>query len=119
MTLVDDLTKLDSVGTLLEGALVVADLLSSVASHVGPRLWLRDLERLIVVWAYRLLVVPEVSDEGPIASVFPLTLPAVVIDLYHDLVLNPGADIWRGQLSELLDEVLFALELVVDGYLLV
>ena len=42
----------------------------------------------------------------------------MIVDLDHNIVLDPCADIWRCSFPELLDEILLALLLIVDGSLL-
>ena len=109
--------QLHCVISFLECSLVVADLLSSLTSDVGSVLGLRDLERLEVVWAYAILVRPKHSDERSVTTLFPLTFPAVVVDLDHNLILDPLAYFDWSSFSELLNEVLLALLLVVDSSL--
>jgi hypothetical protein len=110
--------QLHSIISFLKCSLVVAYLLSSLTSHVGSVLGLRDLERLEVVWPYAILVRPKHSDERSVATLFPLVFPAVVVDLDHHLILDPLVDFDWSSFSELLNEVLFALLLIVDSCLL-
>lgn len=110
--------QLHSIISLLECSFVVADLLSSLTSHVGSVFGLRDLESLEVIRAYAILVGPKHSDERSVATLFSLVFPAVVIDLDHNLVLDPLADLDWSSFSELLNEVLLALLLIVDSSLL-
>jgi hypothetical protein len=110
--------QLHSIIPLLECTFVVANLLSSLTSHVGSILGLRYLESLEVVWTNAILVRPKHSDERSVASLLPLVFPAVVVDLDHHLVFDPLADLEWSPFSELLNEVLLALLLVVDSSLL-
>ena len=95
--------QLHSVISLLESSLIVTDLLSSLTSHIGSVLGLRELERLKVVWAYAILVRPKHSDERSVATLFSLVFPAVVVDLDHNLILDPLADFDLSSFSELLN----------------
>jgi hypothetical protein len=108
-------TQLNGIVSFLKGSFVVANLLSSLSSNVRTILGLRQLEGLVVIWAYTVLVRPKHSDEGPVASLFSLGFPAVVINLDHDFVLYPLADIQRCPFSEFLNKIFFALLLIVDS----
>ena len=113
--LLEDITELHRILSFLECSFVVANLLTSLATDVGSILWLRQFESLVVVRAYAILIRPKHPDEGSVASLLPLWLPAAVINLDHDFVVNPLADVFRCSFSELLDEVVLALLLIIDG----
>lgn len=114
MILLKEIAKLDSIISLLEGSFVVADLLTSLATDIWSVLWLSELESLVVVRSYAILIGPEHPNEGPVAPLFPLGFPAVVIDLDHDLVIDSLADVLRCPFSEFLDKVVFALLLIIN-----
>jgi hypothetical protein len=112
--LLEDFTKLHCILSFLKSSFIVADLLSSLTTNVGSILWLCQFESLVVVRANAILIRPEHPNEGSIASFLPLWFPTAVINLDHDLIVNPLADVLRRSFSELLDEIVLALLLIID-----
>ena len=113
--LLEDIAELHRILSFLESSFVVADLLTSLTTDIGSILWLCQFESLVVVRAYAILIRPEHPNEGSVASLLPLWFPTAVINLDHDLVVNPLANVLRCSFSELLDEVVLALLLIIDG----
>ena len=113
MILLEELTELDCVEPLLEGTLVVANLLSGLSSHVWTVLRLRELKCLVVVRTDRILVRPKHSDERSIASLFSLGFPAVIVDLDHNFVFHSSAHVRLRSFTEFFNKVLLALLLVI------
>ena len=118
MILLEEIAQLYCVLSFLESTLVVADLLSGLSSDVRTILGLSELEGLVVVWAYTILVRPKHPDERSIASLLSLVFPAEVVNLNHDFLLYSLVDVLGNSFSELINKILLALLLIIDGGLL-
>ena len=85
--------KDNGIFSLNEYTSIDVHLLFDVTSCTWPLLFFLDLESWVVVLAYILLIVPEISNEWSILSYFSLGFPALFVDLCHDLVRYPLLDI--------------------------
>lgn len=75
------------------------------------------LESLVVVRSVGILVAPELTNEGAVAAVLPLALPADVVDQDHHLVCHSSLHVLRSALSEVPNQGGFVLVVVVNGSL--
>lgn len=113
------LTKHKSGLSFHEAALVDQLFLSNVASQILFGLALLVREGLVVVGPDRVLVVPEIPDEGSVTPVLSVRFPAVIVYLFHDLVCHSFLHLWNSNsVSERLDDFQLALLAVIHCSLL-
>jgi len=87
MNMTDHVTEDDSIFTFNESSSVAIHFLFDTASQACLVFHLVDLESLIVILSNTILVVPEVSNERSVLTVFSLILPDIV-DFFHYLIRN-------------------------------
>ena len=117
MNMTNHITKDDRIFTFNKSSSIPIHFLFYTTSQTSLVFHLIYLESLIVILSNAVLVMPEVSNEGSVFSIFSLIFPDI-IDFFHYLIRNSHlyVCIWTFSfISKWFDEISNSLSFIVDS----